>query len=277
MTRLDRTALALALALTLSLSPLAQANEPAVAEPAAEPAAAELPTARSLIDAHVVAIGGREAALANSEGSIKSTMEIVEASMKGDLVLYSRGNDRLLNMTLPAMGETKMGSIGDVFWSIDAMNGPRVLEGKERQQMAEQFDPLYAMRDASLIEMAATTALSDSEGRACYRVEIKWKSGNNTADCYSTENGLLLSTESSATTPMGELKQVSHFSEYTAYGKSKAPKVTKSKLAGMTQLVRIESYEDSPQDPKLFVLPAAIEALVKKAAGSGGTKSEQTQ
>lgn len=270
MTRFNRTALTIAF--TLSLSSLAHAAD----KPAAEPAAAKLPAARSLIDAHVAAIGGREVVLASSEGSIKSTMEIVEASMKGDLVLRSRGEDRLLILTLPAMGETKMGSTGGVVWSMDAMSGPRVLEGKERQQMAEQFDPLYAMRDASLIETAATTALSDSEGRACYRVEIKWKSGNNTADCYSSENGLLLSSESTAATPMGELKQITHFSEYTAYGKSKAPKITKVKVAGMTQLVRIESYDESPQDAKLFVLPAAIEALVKKAANPAEAKTGQS-
>lgn len=266
MIRFNRTALALAF--TLSLSSLAQA---------AEPAAAELPAARSLIDAHVAAIGGREAALASNEGSIKSTMEIVEAGMKGELVMYSRGDDRLLSVTLPAMGETRMGRTGGVVWSIDAMTGPRVLEGKERQQLTEQFDPLYAMRDASLIDTATTTALSDSEGRACYRVEIKWKSGSDTADCYSTEDGLLLSTESTASTPMGELKQVSHLSEYTRYGKSKAPKVTKVKVAGMTQVVRIDAYDESPQDAKLFVLPAAIEALVKKAANPGETKTETAQ
>ena len=270
MTRFNRTALALAF--TLSLSSLVNAAD----KPAAEPTAAKLPAARSLIDAHVAAIGGREAALANNEGSIKSTMEIVEASMKGDLVMYSRGDDRLLTVTLPAMGETKIGRIGGVVWSMDAMSGPRVLEGKERQQLVEQFDPLYATRDASLIESATTTGLSDSESRACYRVEIKWKSGNNTADCYSSENGLLLSTESTAATPMGELKQVTHLSEYTAYGKSKAPKITKVKVAGMTQLVRIESYDESPQDAKLFVLPAAIEALVKKAATAGETKTGQS-
>lgn len=267
MTRFNRTALALAF--TLSLSSLAHAAD--------KPAAIKLPAARSLIDAHVAAIGGREAALANNDGSIKSTMEIVEASMKGDLVMYSRGDDRLLSVTLPAMGETKIGRIGGVVWSMDAMSGPRVLEGKERQQLVEQFDPLYATRDASLIESATTTALSDSEGRACYRVEIKWKSGSNIADCFSAENGLLLSTESTASTPMGELKQISHMSEYTSYGKGKAAKVTRVKVAGMTQLVRIESYDEAPQDPKLFVLPAAIKALVDKAASPAGTKTEQTQ
>lgn len=262
MTRFSRTALSLAFA--FSLAPFTQA---------AEPAAAKLPAARSLIDAHVAAIGGRDALLTNVDGSLKSTMQIVEAGMKGDLLIYSSGEDRLMTITLPGVGETKMGRTGDLLWSMDAMNGPRVLEGKERQQLNEQLDPLYAIRDASLVETATTTGLSDSEGRACYRVEIKWKTGSNSADCYSSENGLLLSTESTASTPMGELKQVSHLSEYTLYGKTKAAKITKTKVAGMTQLVSIESFEAAPQDPKLFVLPAAIEALAKKAANSTETNA----
>lgn len=271
MTRFNRTAIAVAFALSLS-SLASAADTPAAAKPAAE-----LPAARQLIDAHVAAVGGREALLSGIDGSIKSTMEIVEAGMKGDLNIYSRGDDRLFSMNLPAMGETKMGRTGGVVWSMDAMNGPRLLEGKERQQMVEQFDPLYAMRDASLVETAKTTALADSNGLPCYRVEIKWKSGSDTADCYATEDGLLLSTESTTSTPMGDLKQVTHFSEYTAYGRSKAPKVTTVKVAGMTQIVRIDAYDESPQDAKLFALPAAIEALVKKAANPAATKAEQTQ
>ncbi len=271
MTRFNRTAIAVVFA--LSLSPLASATD----TPAATKPASELPAARKLIEAHVAAVGGREAILSGNEGSIRSTMEIAEAGIRGDLNLYSRGDDRLFSINLAAIGETKMGRTGSVVWSIDAMNGPRVLEGKERQQTVEQFDPLYAIRDASLVETATTTALADSNGRACYRVEIKWKSGSDTADCYGTEDGLLLSTESTTSTPMGDLKQVTHFSEYTAYGKSKAAKVTTIKVAGMTQVVRIDAYDESPQDAKLFALPPAIEALVKKAASPGGTKTDQAQ
>lgn len=271
MTRFNRTAIAVAFALSLS-SLASAADTPTAAKPASE-----LPAARKLIDAHIAAVGGREALISGTEGSIRSTMEIVEAGMKGDLNLYSRGEDRLFSMNLPAIGETKMGRTGGVVWSIDAMNGPRVLEGKERQQMVEQFDPLYAIRDGSLVETAKTTALADSNGRACYRVEIKWKSGSDTVDCYGTEDGLLLSTESTTATPMGDLKQVTQFSEYTAYGKSKAAKVTTVKVAGMTQVVRIEAYDESPQEAKLFALPPAIEALVKKAANPVEAKTEQSQ
>jgi hypothetical protein len=248
MTCLNRTALAFALALTLS--PMANA--------------AELPAARSLIEAHIAAIGGREAA-SSTTGSLKSTMEIVEASMKGDLNLYSRGNDRVMSLTLPAMGETRVGYIGGVAWSIDAMTGPRILEGKERQQMVEQFDPMYAMRDDSLVESATTTALSESEGRPCYRVEITWKTGSNTADCYSTDDGLLISTESTSSSPMGELKQVSHLYDYTTFGKSKVAKLTKVKVAGMTQIVKIESIDETDPGTGPFALPPAIKALVDKA------------
>lgn len=248
MTRFNRNTLALGL--VLALSPMAYA--------------AELPSARSLMDAHVAAVGGREAAM-NTTGSMKSTMEIVEASMKGNLDLYSRGDDRVMSITLPAIGETRIGYVGGVAWSIDAMTGPRILEGKERQQMVEQFDPMFAMRDASLIASATTTALSESDDRPCYRVEITWNSGNNTADCYSTDDGLLLSTESTASSPMGELKQVSHMYNYTSYGKSKVAKLTKVKVAGMTQVVQIDSINETDPGTEHFVLPVAIKALVDKA------------
>lgn len=255
MKRVVRSALAFTFLLPLSL--------PAQPAPVA---ATTLPAARSLIDRHVAAVGGREAMLANSDGSIRSSMEIVETGMRGDLLLYGRGEDRLIYMTLPAMGETRMGRVGGVVWSMDPMNGPRLLEGQERRQMEEQIDPRFALRDAGLVESANTTALSDAQGRACYRVEIRMKSGTSLADCYSSEDGLLLSTESTTSTPMGELKQISHFSEYTRYGNGKAPKVTTMKVGGMTQIVRIQSYEQGLPDPALFVLPSEIEALVGKPA-----------
>lgn len=252
MHRHARTALALGLA--LSLSSIAHA--------------AELPSARSLIDAHIAAVGGRDAIAESTDGTIKATLEIVEAGMKGDISLYSLGADHLMTLNLPAAGETKTGYVGGVAWSINAMAGPRILQGAEREQLIQQYDPKFAMRDATLLASATTTALSDSEGRPCYRVELKWTSGQTTADCYSTENGLLLSTESTIPSPMGELKQISHLSDYAPFGKYKIARTTRMKVAGMTQIIRIESIEATRPSADLFVLPAAIQALLKKAAAA---------
>ncbi len=230
--------------------------------------AADMPDARVLFDHYIKAVGGREALAKSSDGTMKSTLEIVEAGMKGDMTLSGRGKDFVMSINLPNFGETRMGQIDGVAWSIDPQNGPRLLEGKERQQFAQQFDDNYSTRDASLIESAKTTALSDADGRACYRVEIKWKSGDNTADCYGVDDGLLLSTESTVASPMGDIKQVAFLSDYKTYGAVKFPSVSKSKLAGMTQLIKVQSLDATAPAAELFTLPPAIAALVKKAAAA---------
>ncbi len=249
--------LTLASALAIVLSPLAAS-------------AADLPQARKLIDAHIKAIGGVKAIESNSDGTTKATMEIVEAGLKGDMTMYQRGADIVMTLNFPSYGETKLGVIGDVSWSIDPQNGPRLLQGKEREQLVQQNDDKYSRRDNSLIASATTTALSDSEGRACYRVEIEWKTGDKIADCYSVDDGLMLSSEATVSSPMGEIKQVTHMYDYKAVGPIKMAYKAKSKLAGMTQAVAIQSYDGAKPGDEVFALPPAIEALVKKqdAAGS---------
>ncbi len=228
--------------------------------------AADLPKARKLIDAHVKAVGGAKAFAQAEEGMLKATMEIVEAGMKGDMTVYTRGADMTMSLTFPNYGETLMGMIDGTTWSIDPQNGPRILQGKEREQFAQQNDRKYASRDESLIAKAETTALSDSDGRACYRVEIEWKSGDKTADCYGVDDQFLLSTESTASTPMGEIKQVTHLYDYKPMGAIKSPYKAKSKLAGMTQLITMQSFENSKLADSVFEMPASIAALLKKQA-----------
>jgi hypothetical protein len=250
MKRFHRTALALAL--TFCIAPLAQA--------------ADLPDARKLIDAHIAAIGGREAVAKSGDGTSKVLMEIVENGMKVEMTMYGRGADRAFLMTIPGAGDFRSGYSGGVAWGMDPMNGPRLLQGAEREQQIEQSDMRYTLRDPSVITSAKTVALSESEGRPCYRVEIKWVSGRETAECYGKEDGLLLSTESSAATPMGEIKQVSHMSEYREYGGVKVASRMKMQSAGMTQLLTILSVDSTPPAAEVFALPPAIAALVKKAA-----------
>ncbi len=262
MTLLNRTTLAMGLALVLSSS--AQATETPTAK---------LPAARGLIDAHIAAVGGAEAYAKSSEGTTKVQMEIVENGMKLDMTLYGHGSDRASLMAIPGAGDFRNGYTGGVAWSMDPMNGPRLLEGKEREQMLEQSDAKITVRDASVIASATTAALSDSEGRPCYRVEIKWTSGRETTDCYGTEDGLLLSTESVVASPMGDVKQISYLSDYKRFGALKMPTKMKSKVAGMTQLITLQSFDPAAPAADVFALPVAIEALVKKSAAATPTQS----
>ncbi len=137
----------LTLAVALVLSPLTAS-------------AKDLPDARTLMDAHIKAIGGMKAVQSYSDGTTKATIEIVEAGMKGDMLMHQRGDDMAMVLTFPNYGVTSMGMAGDVTWSIDPQNGPRILQGKERDQLRQQNDDKYNARDKSLLASATTTALS---------------------------------------------------------------------------------------------------------------------
>jgi hypothetical protein len=76
---------------------------------------------------------------------------------------------------------------------------------------------------------------------------------------------------------MGDIKSVSHMSDYKVFGALKQPAKTKSKAAGMTQLLTIVSVDPAMPDASLFTLPTAIDALVKKAENAGEAKAEQSQ
>jgi hypothetical protein len=230
--------------------------------------AADLPSPQGLFDAHVEAIGGRAAVEAQSDGTVTGSMEVVENGMKAEMQTASLGRNHALTLKIPGVGDFRTGRLGDVVWSMDPMSGPRILEGKEREDLIEPLDPKHIMRDASLIEAATTTGLSDSEGRPCHRVEIAWKSGKKTVDCYGVEAKLLLSTESTTTTPMGELKQTSHFHDYKPFGPVKAAALTRVKAGGMTQIFRVVAYDATPPSPDVVALPVAIQTLVNKAGGS---------
>ncbi len=258
MNRFSRTALAFGLA--LSLAPLAQA--------------ADLPDARSLIDAHVAAAGGREALTRAAEGTNRIQMEIVENGMKLEMTMYAREQDRASVMTIPGVGDFRSGFSGGVAWGMDPMNGPRLLQGKEREQAVEQSDIRYSLYDASVIASARTVGLSESEGRPCYRVEIKWVSGRDSAICFGTADGLMVSNESTVVSAMGEIKQVTHIAEYRDFGPVKMSTKATSKAAGMTQVLTLLAYDPALPSPELFALPPAIQALVKKADDATATGNE---
>ncbi len=100
-----------------------------------------------------------------------------------------------------------------------------------------------------------------------------WKNGDKTADCYSVEDGLMLSTESTISSPMGEIKQVSHIYDYKSVGPIKMAHMLKNKLAGMTQALTIVSFDSAKLGDETFALPPAIDALMKKQ--SAKTESGQ--
>ena len=79
----------------------------------------------------------------------------------------------------------RRGYDGTTGWSINPMEGPRLVEGDELRQMRDDADRRALIRDAALIASMETVERTEMNAQACYRVRIVWKSGRETTDCYA--------------------------------------------------------------------------------------------
>lgn len=253
--------LALAGALLALSSVPARAQEPH----APAPAGAALPDARSLIARHLEAVGGRDAVLAPTSSRATGTFSIPGTGLEGSLEILSADPDRLLlRIEIPGLGRVLSGYDGRVGWSIDPASGPRVLRGAELAAMRDQATELAAVRDESLIESARTVERTRVEGRDCFRVELRWRSGRTTYDCYAPDDGLLVATMSTQESPMGAIEVVTTLDGYRSFGHGKvATRIVQSGM-GVRQSLSIDALEYGGVDPAEFAPPEAIRTLLEK-------------
>ncbi len=241
--------LALGMALATALAPAAFAADP-------------LPEARSLIDRHIEAVGGADAMRAASKATVKGRFEMPGAGVSGPITVASSGHDQVATrVELAGIGEIRSGINGEVVWSMDPFTGPRLLEGKERAAQIEATHPDAATRADSFVASARTTGLVELGGQSCYRVELVWRSGRESADCYSPDSGLLVATESVQVSPMGELQVTTTMGDYKEMAGMQVATRSEQQVMGQAQVITVESIELGEPDPSLFEMPAPIKAL----------------
>jgi hypothetical protein len=249
----------------------------AAAAPAAfaQKADAPLPDADTLLAAYNKALGGVEAMRAlGNQGTSRFSLEFVEMGTMLELNVYAREGEFATKMTFPGAGDFRQGVVGEHAWASDPANGPRLLRGEERQQLLEQIDPAFSTRDRSLIASAKTIGLAKSEGRACYEVEVTWKSGTEATDCYGVEDGMLLSTRTFQHSPMGKARVQMHYLEYKKVGTTMMATVVKVRAGGQNQVMRLQYIDTKPPAAEVFALPPAVASLIRKAGETSAPKPE---
>ncbi len=227
-------------------------------------AAQSLPDAASIVRKYVDAMGG--AALREKQGMVtEGTFSLPAMGTSGPMVVsHARPDHLVLRMTLPGIGEMRSGFDGTVGWSLNPLEGPRVLSGQELEQVRDDADFRATLRDDNLITSMETVERKDVDGQTCYRVRIVWKSGRETYDCYAVDSGLLLSTELRTETVMGTVDATVLFSDYKAFDGVRLPTRTVQKVMGQEFVMTVNSVRFEPIDPAVFELPAEIQALVRR-------------
>lgn len=235
-----------------------------LAAPVHAQSAAGLPPAQEIIARYVKAVGG-DAWKSHKSARMKATMTVPTAGISSTMeVVQVFPNSIMEKTTIAGMGEMKTGYDGTVAWSIDPMQGPRVLSGPEEVAMKESANPENALRMSGDIASSETVEKATFLDQECYKVKHTWKSGRVSHDCYSIKDGLLVATMTKQASAMGEVEVTQLHKDYKDFGGIKRPTVVTSQMMGQEITVTLTSWEWDTVDPKELELPAEIKALVVK-------------
>jgi Domain of unknown function (DUF4412) len=229
---------------------------------AAPLAAQELPTAKTVLDRYVEAVGGR-----GLIGRFQTRHSVMEMSMPAMGMTMSmetfnaRPNRMLVKMEMPGLGAMTSGYDGQVAWSNNPMQGPRIIEGEELKQTLQSADFDASLDYARSYSTMETVGRGEVGGRPCWRVKMVHTSGVEVINCFDVENGLLVGATATQVSNMGAVQAEMTFSDYKDFDGFKMPTRMTTRAMGQEMVMTIKSVSHEPLDPSVFALPAEIRAL----------------
>jgi hypothetical protein len=237
----------------------------AAAVPAKAQPNAALPPAATLVAKYAAAVGG-PAFLAAKSVVTKGGMAMPAAGINATFELTQLSPNQMAMVTeIPGMGKIEAGFDGTTAWSMDPMQGARVLAGKELDQIKDESDRRGSIRAPEMFSALETVADTTMNTERCYLVKLTWKSGRESFDCYSPATGLLVASRSVQQTAMGDIPVVTLFNDYKKFGEVMVATKTVQEAMGQQQVLTITSVEFGNGTGVTITPPAAVQALVKPA------------
>lgn len=259
-------AAAMAAALIAVIS--AQTPAPAPAAPAAKAQAAApaeaLPPARTIIDRHIEAIGGRKAILAHTSTHAAGTMAMASSGVSGSIDVYAaRPNKSLVKLTIGGIGEVREGFDGTTGWSLSAITGPMLATGRELAQ--KTFDAAYDadLHDPARYKSMRTVEKTTCEGRPCYKISLVMLDGTEDIEFYDVQSRYKVAAIASRESPMGPVQVTLAFGDYRKFADLMVPTTMKQSSMGVQQVLTFTTVEFDKVPPSIFEPPAEIKAMVK--------------
>jgi hypothetical protein len=260
---------AVGLAAVVSAGPalIAQAPAPSKPAPAAQgtkATAPALPSARSIIDRHIEAIGGRKAILAHTSSHATGTMTVAGAGITGVLDVYSAKPDKsLVKINLGGIGDVFEGFNGVHAWSVSPITGPMLTQGKELAEKKFDADFYSDLHEDGRYASMKTVEKTTFEGRPCYKVSLVRKDGGEDVELYDVETGLKAGALVTRESQMGPMAVTQAHSDYRKFGGLLMATTMKQTAMGVEQVLKITSIEFDNVPPSMFEPPAPIKALIK--------------
>ncbi len=238
-----------------------------LAAPLALAADETAPKAETILD-HFIEVTGGKAAYEKRHSKVShGTVEFVGRGIRGQMTEYDEAPDKLYRTAqFEGVGDEEEGVDGKVAWEKSSMQGPRIKEGKEKDESMEEAmfnEPLLWRQIYSEVTTAGSELVN---GEDCWKVTAATKNGKTENLFFSKKTGLLLKETAVQTTQMGEIPVETLMSDYREFGGVLEPATLRQKFAGQELLLRINDMKVNTEIPAdRFALPPDIQALVEKA------------
>jgi hypothetical protein len=224
----------------------------------------DLPSARSIIDRHVKAVGGREAVLAHTSSHATGSMTVTGSGITGVVDIYSAKPDKsLLKINLGGIGDVLEAFDGVHGWSLSPMTGPMLTEGKELEEKKFDADFYSDLHEEGRYASMKTVEKTTFDGRPCYKVSLIKKDGGEDFDFYDVATGLKAGAMGTRESQMGPMPVTQVHSDYKKFGNLLVATTLKQTAMGVEQVLKLNTIEFDNVPPSTFDPPAQIKALIK--------------
>jgi hypothetical protein len=196
----------------------------------------------------------------------RGTVEFAGQGIKGTVVAaFAKPDKSDMVMDLPGVGKIRSGSGGGVVWQTSAMQGPRVLQGEEREQMLRAAIPDNLVRWREVYGDVKVDGEETLDGKPCWRLVAHAPRINKLETLwFDKESGFLVKSVATLASPMGEIPVESLYSDYRDAGGIKvAYSIRQSAGPQVIVTVLTEAAANAELPAAQFDTPPDIQALLR--------------
>jgi len=176
----------------------------------AQPAA---PSAETLLDSHVKAIGGAQAFTTLNSRVVTARMDVPAAGISMAITVWAARPNKVRTLVeSDVVGRIERGFDGTVGWEMNPMSGTVIFDGARLDDAARDanFDGLAAWRD--WVVKAETQGTADVDGKPAWKVLVTPKRGSPQTYYFDQASSLVVKLEATARSSMGEMVVQTYFS-----------------------------------------------------------------
>lgn len=225
----------------------------------AQPVSQDLPSGWEVLEHFAKARGGAERYLELKNFVARGTFSMEAMGFSGPITMTEAAPDKLhMHIELNAMMQMTQATDGEVAWAIaPGSSDPVIMEGPQAEQMLDRAAFHDEVRPRERFESAEVVGIENVEGKACYRVNLRTKSGQDSVDFFSVDTGLRVKTMQRTSPAAETFDSVSLFFDWEEIDGIWHPMTIRQQNQGQEFVIRFDSIEhDAELDMSMFSPPA---------------------